>query len=135
VHDAEGRALAQALQRVGDRWSLQVVHALLPGSQRFGTLQQRLGIAPNVLTQRLRTLAEDGLVVAEAYQRRPARYRYALTVRGRELAGVLRLLAAWTAVDDGPRHPACGTPVVARWWCETCDRPAGESPSDDLIRM
>jgi DNA-binding HxlR family transcriptional regulator len=134
VHDPEGTALAAALERVGDRWSLRVVHALLPGPRRFGELQRLLGIAPNVLTQRLRSLAEGGLVVAEPYQRRPPRYRYALTLQGRELAGVLRLLAAWAADgDDPPRHEACGTPLEARWWCPTCERPAPTPGEDDLV--
>jgi DNA-binding HxlR family transcriptional regulator len=134
VHDPEGAALAAALDRVGDRWSLRIVHALLVGPRRFGELQHRLGIAPNVLTQRLRSLAEGGLVIAEPYQRRPPRYRYVLTLQGRELAGVLRLLAAWAADgDDPPRHDACGTPLEARWWCPTCERPAPNPGEEDLV--
>jgi DNA-binding HxlR family transcriptional regulator len=123
--DPETRsALQAALDRVGDRWTLLLIAALLDGERRFGDLQDEVaGISPNVLSQRLRTLEADGLVVASPYQSRPPRYAYALTERGRELAGVLRLLASWGAEadDDAPlRHDACGTSVEARWWCPTC---------------
>jgi DNA-binding HxlR family transcriptional regulator len=133
--DPEATALADAVARVGDRWTLRLVHALLRGPQRFGDLERALGIAPNVLAQRLRALGEDGLLVAEAYERRPPRYRYALTQPGRELAGVLRLLAAWASDDHGPRHAACGTALEPRWWCSTCERPSDGTPDEDLIRL
>jgi DNA-binding HxlR family transcriptional regulator len=115
-------ALADAAQRVGDRWSLQVLHVLLAGPHRFGELQATIpGIASNVLSQRLRALEAEGLVLAEPYQHRPLRHRYALTGRGRDLAGVLLLLAAWSDEErHGPRHQACGTALEPRWWCPTC---------------
>lgn len=122
MRDDEQAALEAAVRRVGDRWTLLIVHALLDGPLRFGQLEAALeGIAPNVLSQRLRMLETDGLVVAVPYQRRPPRYDYELSARGRELAGVLRLLAGWADDATGPRHEACGTPVEARWWCPTCD--------------
>jgi DNA-binding HxlR family transcriptional regulator len=132
--DPETAALAAALDQVGDRWTLRVVHALLPGEQRFGQLQRALGVAPNVLAQRLRALEADGLVLAEPYQQRPPRYGYRLTARGRDLAGVLRLLAAWMADDQAPRHTVCGTDLEVRWWCPTCERPAG-GPDDQVVRV
>jgi DNA-binding HxlR family transcriptional regulator len=129
--------LAAALDSVGDRWTLLVVEALLDGPRRFGDLQDGLpGIAPNVLTQRLRALERGGLVVAEPYSERPRRVVYELTAAGRELAGALRLLADWGArhreAGDLPRHEACGTPVEARWWCPTCERPVGDDEAPDL---
>ena len=94
----EREALDKALAALGDRWSLLVVAALLDGPRRFGELQETVGgIAPNVLTSRLRSLAEHGVLVAEPYSHRPPRYRYELTARGEELAEPLRLLAAWGA--------------------------------------
>src|SRR3954447_19729070 len=91
-------ALDRALAAVGDRWSPLVVAALLDGPRRFGELQEVVsGIAPNVLTARLRSLEEHGVVVAEPYSHRPLRYRYELTARGEDLAEPLRLLAAWGA--------------------------------------
>jgi DNA-binding HxlR family transcriptional regulator len=91
-------ALDRALAALGDRWSLLLVAALLDGPRRFGELQAAVeGIAPNVLSARLRTLEEHGVLVAEPYSQRPLRYRYELTTRGEELAEPLRLLAAWGA--------------------------------------
>jgi DNA-binding HxlR family transcriptional regulator len=120
--------LAAALDAVGDRWTLLLVEALLEGPRRFGDLEDELsGIAPNVLSQRLRRLEGEGLVVAQPYTERPRRFVYELTATGRELAGALRLLADWGARHregaDPPRHAACGSPVEARWWCSTCERP------------
>ena len=90
--------LAAALDSVGDRWTLLLIEALLDGPRRFGDLQQALaGIAPNVLTQRLRRLEGEGLVLAQPYSERPQRYVYELTASGHELAGALRLLADWGA--------------------------------------
>jgi DNA-binding HxlR family transcriptional regulator len=119
-------ALERALAAVGDRWTLLVVAALLDGPRRFGDLQEAVsGIATNVLTQRLRGLQEEGLVAAEPYSTRPARYSYELSETGRELAGALRLLAGWAArhtADVEPlRHSVCGTPLEAAWYCPTCD--------------
>jgi len=125
AQDEDGRTpLERAVARVGDRWSLLVVSALLGGGRRFGELQDALGsIAPNVLSQRLKHLEREGVVVAEAYSSRPPRFAYRLTASGRELAGALRLLAEWGSSGDGTggvRHLACGTPMEARWWCPTC---------------
>jgi DNA-binding HxlR family transcriptional regulator len=121
VHTAETAAVAAAADVVGDRWSLRLIHALLAGPGRFGDLQADVpGIAPNVLSQRLRSLAADGLVVAERYHHRPPRFVYDLTARGRELAGVLRALASWADDDLAPVHDACGTRLELTWRCPTC---------------
>ena len=78
--------LVHALSLIGDRWTLQVVAGLLDGPKRFGELAETLtGIAPNVLTSRLRQLERDGLVVATPYTKRPVRLAYALSDTGREL--------------------------------------------------
>jgi DNA-binding HxlR family transcriptional regulator len=129
--------LAAALDSVGDRWTLLLVEALLGGPRRFGDLQEALGgIAPNVLSQRLRRLEGEGLVLAQPYSERPQRYVYELTSSGHELAGALRLLSDWGARHgesaEPPRHEACGTPVEVRWWCPTCERPVGDDESSDL---
>ena len=125
--------LARALAQVGDRWTLLVVDALLGGPRRFNELQADVGgIAPNVLSQRLRQLEREGLVVAAPYSERPLRLAYELTGGGSALAGALRLLSQWGgeharpdgdhAPSDGVVHDACGTVAEARWWCPTCDR-------------
>lgn len=124
-----GTPLAAALASVGDRWTLLIVAALLDGPRRFGDLEGEVtGIAPNVLTQRLRRLEEEGLAIAQPYSERPPRYVYELSEAGRGLAGVLRLLADWGARHSGaepPRHAACGTPLEALWYCPTCETPVG----------
>ncbi len=127
----ETSPLAAALERVGDRWSLLVVEALLDGPHRFNELGDLVhGIAPNILTDRLRRLERERIVVATAYQQRPPRMSYALTSDGRDLASALRMLADWGARrlpgPDGAstapmRHARCGTPLEVRWYCPTCD--------------
>ncbi len=121
--------LEAALERVGDRWSLLLVETLLDGPRRFSDLSGALpGIAPNILTDRLRRLERDGIVLATPYSRRPPRMEYRLTADGRDLASALRLLADWGARRSGPgaevheplRHATCGTPLEARWYCPTC---------------
>src|ERR1700739_1239613 len=75
--DSPHAALADALSAVGDRWTLLVVAALLDGPRRFGELQEELpGIAANVLTQRLRQLERNALVLARPYSERPPRVRF-----------------------------------------------------------
>lgn len=129
--------LADALARVGDRWTLLVVGALMDGPRRFGDLQEDVpGIAPNILTQRLRHLEAEALVVARPYSERPPRMVYELSAAGRELAGALRLLADWGArnsdVAEPARHGVCGTPLEVRWYCPTCERTVDEDEADEL---
>ena len=128
------------MSRVGDRWSLLVVHALLEGARRFGELQDLLrGIAPNVLSQRLKHLEREGVVVARPYSTRPPRFAYELTASGHELAGALRLLAQWEAAEgdggEGLHHGACGTVMEARWWCPTCERAVDDGEESDDVRF
>lgn len=134
---AQTTPLAAALESVGDRWTLLLVEALLEGPRRFGDLESGLeGIAPNVLSQRLRRLEGERLVLAQPYSERPRRFVYELTAAGRELAGALRLLADWGArhreSGELPRHAACGTPVEARWWCPTCEQAVEVGEAGDL---
>jgi DNA-binding HxlR family transcriptional regulator len=131
--DNASSPLSEALARVGDRWTLLVVEALLDGPRRFNdVLDQLPGIAANILSERLKRLERDGLVVARPYSDRPPRAAYQLTAEGRELAGALRLLASWGAGHadpaQAPTHAACGTPIEARWYCPTCDRLVDDEP-------
>lgn len=132
--------LATALDRVGDRWTLLLVEAMLLRSYRFGELVEAVhGIAPNILADRLRRLERDGIVVATPYSRRPIRMEYALTTDGLELAGALRLLADWGTHRGGSgeplRHELCGTALEARWHCPTCGRTVAEDEADELARF
>ncbi|MEW6581134.1 MAG: helix-turn-helix domain-containing protein [Actinomycetota bacterium] len=130
--DAHG--VAEACRVLGDRWSLPVVAALLGGPLRYGELQERLpGIAPNILSARLRRLEDEGLLVSSQYSARPRRFEYRLTPDGAALADAVRVLASWAGARSGagglPVHAPCGTPLEVRWWCPTCEAAAG--PSDD----
>lgn len=129
-------ALSEALKRVGDRWTLLIVEALLDGPRRFGDLQEAVeGIAPNILTQRLRHLERQALVLSRPYSERPPRVAYELTAAGAELAGALRLLSDWGArfgEDSEPlRHSVCDSVLEARWWCPSCELPVDEHEADD----
>lgn len=133
----EPSALASALARVGDRWTLLIIEALLGGPARFGQLAEAIaGIAPNTLSHRLRKLEADGLVLSAPYSERPPRFEYRLSPPGAELAGALRLLAAWGARRSGAagalEHRACGTPLEARWFCPTCDRSVADGEGPEL---
>jgi len=129
--------LDEALRRVGDRWTLLVVEALLAGPQRFGTLEAGIeGLAPNILSKRLKALEAEGVITAAPYSQRPYRVAYALTASGAELAGALRLLAQWggdrSTAGVGVRHDTCGTAVEARWWCPTCARTIDDDEAPEL---
>ena len=130
--------LAEALARVGDRWTLLIVEALLPGPRRFNDLLGQIpGLAANILSERLKRLEREALLVARPYSERPPRAAYELTAEGQELAGALRLLADWGTRHADPaetlRHPDCGTPIQARWYCPTCDRLVdNDSPHPEL---
>lgn len=135
--DDQESPLEWALTQVGDRWSLLLVHALLDGPKRFGELSEAVpGIAPNILSGRLKSLEQSGIVVSEPYSSRPPRFAYDLTAAGRELAGALRLLAQWGATrsgeGDGVQHTTCGSTMEARWWCPTCERTVDETEGEDL---
>lgn len=120
-------ALDLAMARVGDRWSLLIVDALLEQPRRFSDLQGAIpGLAPNVLSARLRRLEAAELIVGVPYSDRPVRLEYQATELSRSLAGALRLLAHWGASAEAdhrslPRHGACGTHLEARWYCPSCD--------------
>ena len=127
--------LDHALARVGDRWTLLVVNALLDAPKRFNELQDALpGIAPNVLSARIKSLVAEALVVSTPYQNRPPRFVYELSASGAELAGALRLLADWGArgAEAEPlRHEACGGTLRATWWCDECEEPVRD-PGEPL---
>ena len=131
--------LATALERVGDRWALLLVEALLGGPRRFSDLQKDLpAIASNVLTERLRRLELAGILETQRYSSRPPRVEYQLTSAGRGLAAVLDALDRWGGLEGapGPAHHRCGTPMELRFYCPTCDElvvPGEATPDDDLV--
>ena len=115
VMAAHDSPLAAALERVGDRWSLLLVEALLPGrAASMSWTEAVTGIAPNILADRLRRLESERIVSATPYSERPPRFAYALTDEGAELAGALRLLADWGSRGFRANPSRCGMPPAAR---------------------
>lgn len=88
-------AIAQALDVVGDWWTLLIVRDAARGVHRFDALQRELGMSRKVLTERLKLLVEAGVLAREPYQDRPPRFEYRLTARGRALLPVLIALQDW----------------------------------------
>ncbi|WP_327131589.1 winged helix-turn-helix transcriptional regulator [Streptomyces sp. NBC_01343] len=88
-------AIAQALDVVGDWWTLLIVRDAARGVQRFDAFQRELGVSRKVLAERLKLLVEAGVLTREPYQERPVRHEYRLTPRGRGLLPVLVALQDW----------------------------------------
>ncbi len=135
--DADDSPLARAVGRVGDRWALLIVDALTHGARRFNDLLAQMpGIASNVLSQRLKHLEAEGVVVARPYQTRPPRHAYELSAAGHGLAGALRMLSQWGSAEGGEaehvRHGTCGTPLETRWFCPTCERAVADDEGEEL---
>jgi len=87
--------IARTLEIVGEWWTLLILRDLGRGINRFDTLQQELGIARNILTVRLQTLLDHGLIERQCYQQRPERFEYRLTEKGAEMNAVLQALKQW----------------------------------------
>ncbi|MBV8534644.1 MAG: winged helix-turn-helix transcriptional regulator [Alphaproteobacteria bacterium] len=119
--------VARTLEIIGERWTLLIIRELFRhGSQRFQDLQDTLtGVAPNVLSDRLKTLEEHGLIRREFYSQHPPRAAYVLTPVGRELHPTMRALAAWGAKHLGGEtrvlHEACGHDIEMRPYCPHCE--------------
>ncbi len=93
--------IARSLDRVGEWWSILILRDAFYGLTRFDQFAQSLGIAPNMLTRRLKALCEAGLMERRLYQERPPRYEYVLTEKGWDFRPVVWTLFAW-----GNRHLA-----------------------------
>ncbi len=102
-------SIARALELVGDRWTLLIVRDLVLGLTRFDEFLESLGVASNVLTDRLNRLVDEGVVERIRYSERPERFEYRLTAKGRELGLVLLALMQW-----GDRHVSKKPPRIAR---------------------
>lgn len=107
-------ALARTLDVAGDRWTLLIVRELVPGPRRFTDLIDGLpGISRNLLTERLRALERDGIIVRQELQPPVARLVYELTDDGRDLADAMVPLVAWGIRRLGERKPTDS--FRARW--------------------
>jgi DNA-binding HxlR family transcriptional regulator len=119
--DYEGQncSIARALEVVGERWTLLIIRDVLLGLRRFDELQESLGIARNVLTDRLNRLVDEGVLERVLYSERPKRYEYQVTKKGLDLNVALTALRQWgdEYLSKKPPHlqlrKVDKTPVVA----------------------
>jgi DNA-binding HxlR family transcriptional regulator len=109
--DYEGQvcSIARTLELVGDRWTLLVIRDVVLGNCRFDQLLTSLGVASNVLTDRLTRLVAEGILERVRYSERPERFEYRLTEKGRELGVPLLALMQW-----GDRYVSDKPPRIAR---------------------
>lgn len=87
--------LSTAMGIVGEWWTMLILHDCFDGYSRFDEFQDNIGLSSSMLTSRLKTLVERGILERKPYQQRPVRYEYLLTDFGRSLRSVLVALAAW----------------------------------------
>ena len=138
TYDDQVCSIARTLEVLGERWTLLIVRDALLGLCRFDDFQRSLGVARNVLTDRLGRLVQAGVLERVPYQQRPPRYEYRLTAMGRELAVPVIGLMHWgdrhLADPAGPprltRHHGCGGAVRAELVCEACGQQIGVAELD-----
>jgi DNA-binding HxlR family transcriptional regulator len=126
-------SIARALEVVGERWTLLILRDALVGLTRFEDFQDKLGIATNVLSTRLKRLCDEGLLERVPDADRPGRPKYVLTDKGRELAPALIVLMKWGdrhyPTPGGPPrltlHVDCGGNIGADLRCDRCGAQAG----------
>ncbi len=94
-NDQEPCPIARSLAFAGDAWSLLILRDAHAGLTRFDQFRKSLGIAPTILTRRLATLTEEGLLVKQRYSERPPREEYLLTQAGIDFLPVLFIIGAW----------------------------------------
>ncbi|HET9702816.1 MAG TPA: helix-turn-helix domain-containing protein [Vicinamibacterales bacterium] len=98
--------MACTLDVLGDRWSLLVIRDLVRGKRRYAEfLESPEGIPTNILADRLKRLAAQGVIRARRYSVHPPRVEYALTEKGEELRPILRAMVAWGVRHAGGRLP------------------------------
>lgn len=124
-------SIARTLAVVGEAWTPLILRDIVFGITKFDELQRDLGVATNILTDRLNTLVEYGLLTREQYEHRPPRHRYELTEKGADLLPVLLALMRWgdrwAADPAGPPvsivHHGCGQPTEPTMTCSGCGEP------------
>jgi DNA-binding HxlR family transcriptional regulator len=126
-------SVARALEVLGDRWTLLVLRDAFSRVRRFEDFQRSLGVARNVLTDRLSRLVDEGILRRVPYHERPVRFEYRLTDKGRELWPVMMTLMQWgdrhyTEPGGQPlvvRHRDCGGEVTGHLSCSKCGAELG----------
>jgi DNA-binding HxlR family transcriptional regulator len=132
-------SIARSLEVVGERWTMLIVRdAVIDGMTRFEEFQNNLGIASNVLTNRLKLLCDEGVLERVPDPARPGRPKYVPTQKGQELAPILFSLMKWGdryyPTPEGPPrlalHAGCGGNIGADFHCDRCGRRAGPGEMD-----
>jgi DNA-binding HxlR family transcriptional regulator len=126
--DDQNCSIARTLAIVGERWTLLVLREVMLGSRRFEEIRRNLGVASNILSDRLTTLVEHGVLRRDG---EPPEYR--VTAKGVDLQPVLVGLMQWgdryTAGEAGPpivyTHVACGHDADPQLHCGHCGEPLG----------
>lgn len=120
-------SIAATLEVIGDRWTLLILRDVFRGTRRFAQMQADLGIAKNLLADRLAKLVDHGVLERVPYQTRPVRHEYRLTAKGADLSGALIALMGWGDrwyADGGVPtilvHEDCGTPLELAPRCPAC---------------
>jgi DNA-binding HxlR family transcriptional regulator len=128
-------SIANALEVIGERWTLVVLREIMLGNRRFDEIVRNTGASRDILATRLRKLVDAGVLEKRQYEARPPRYEYLLTESGRALRPVLFDLMEWgdTFVTQGPPPSVwehrCGSVLHVQPTCESC----GETVTfDDL---
>jgi DNA-binding HxlR family transcriptional regulator len=131
TYEEQNCSIARALEVLGDRWTLLVIRDAFLGVRRFDDFQRDLGVARNVLSDRLQRLVDEGLLERRRYQERPERFEYRLSQKGIDLWPAIVTLMKWGdryyAPPEGPprvvRHRGCGGEVSDRLTCSVCGKP------------
>ncbi|MBO2465293.1 winged helix-turn-helix transcriptional regulator [Actinomadura violacea] len=137
TYESQNCSIARALEIVGDRWTLLVIRSAFEGVRRFDDFQDALGVARNVLTDRLTRLCDEGIMRRVPYQERPERHEYRLTRKGVELWPAMMTLLMWGDrhyAPDGPPmivgHRGCPGSLTAGFTCDSCGAVLGPGDVD-----
>ena len=129
TYDDQVCSIARTLERIGDRWTMLVLRDAFMGVRRFDDFQRNLGVARNVLADRLTRLVDEGVFEKRRYQERPERFEYRLTEKGFDLWPVLVTLMQFGDryyAPDGPpivlTHRDCGGEIDAHRICSACGK-------------
>jgi DNA-binding HxlR family transcriptional regulator len=123
--------IAYTLRAIGDRWSSLVIRECFLGTKRFGEFEQHLGIAPNILSNRLDRLVRLGVLESTPAHDQPSRFLYRLTEKGHDLYCVPLSMLTWGErwLAEGKErtkltHKVCGRALRAIFTCASCGAPA-----------
>jgi DNA-binding HxlR family transcriptional regulator len=133
TYEDQNCSIARALEVLGDRWTLLVIRESFLRVRRFEDFQRNLGVARNILTDRLGRLVEEGILERVRYQERPARFEYRLTEKGIDLWPTIMTLMQWgdryyVPAAGAPRvirHRDCGGELTRRLMCAKCGAELG----------